>query len=292
MLAAIHIRQTDTPEGERTYAALAWESGGEPQVLLFGREGRTAESRYAAGLDAFAAAVDVSMQNGTPALVHITDSGLRREVAAVAESFPSVRLIDTARGQFLPMIDRATHLIGDEVGNLWSECEQRRLDERAALPELVVATDASKSFRRKGVGVACVSSEGQHRQKDYPRVGSVLAGELLAIALAIKTFRNRKLHILTDSQHAIACLKASHAELVTKGGGEVLTNVDDIHRLFHGREVRISWVRGHSGHPLNEIADRLAVSARRTFEAGVPADSRRRIGHNIVSSLELARPAA
>lgn len=292
MLAAIHIRQTDTPEGERTYAALAWELGGESQVMMFGREGRTSESRYAAGLDAFAAAVDVSMQNGTPALVHITDSGLRREVAAVAESFPSVRLIDTARGQFPPMIDRATCVIGEEVANLWCEHQQRRRDEHEALPELVVATDASKSFRRKGVGVACVSSEGRHQQKVHPRTGSVLAGELLAIALAIKTFRHRKLHILTDSKHAIACLKASHAELVTNGGGEVLTNVDDIHRLLHGRDVRISWVRGHAGHPLNEIADRLAVSARRTFEAGVPAGSRRLIGHNIVSSLEFARPAA
>ncbi|MFD4369390.1 RNase H family protein [Rhodococcus sp. NPDC058521] len=61
---------------------------------------------------------------------------------------------------------------------------------------------------------------------------------------------------------------------------------------LHGRQVRISWVRGHSGHPLNQIADRLALSARRTFEAGLPADSRRLIGHNIVSSLALAHPAA
>ena len=33
--------------------------------------------------------------------------------------------------------------------------------------------------------------------------------------------------------------------------------------------ISYEWVRGHNGHPLNELADRLAVLARRNREMGV-----------------------
>jgi ribonuclease HI len=34
-------------------------------------------------------------------------------------------------------------------------------------------------------------------------------------------------------------------------------------------DIRFEWVRGHDGHPFNEIADRLAVLARRNREMDV-----------------------
>ncbi|WP_186301174.1 RNase H family protein [Rhodococcus sp. WB9] len=108
---------------------------------------------------------------------------------------------------------------------------------------------------------------------------------MLAIALAITGFPDRKLHILTDSQRAIACLEMERPELITRCDGEVLAIVEDIRHRLRGREVRISWVKGHSGHPLNEIADRLAVSVRRSHEADVPESTQRAIADNIVESL-------
>jgi hypothetical protein len=33
--------------------------------------------------------------------------------------------------------------------------------------------------------------------------------------------------------------------------------------------ISYEWVRGHNGHPFNELADRLAVLARRNREMGV-----------------------
>lgn len=50
----------------------------------------------------------------------------------------------------------------------------------------------------------------------------------------------------------------------TKGQGKPVLNVDLWQRLLElidKHQVQFEWVRGHSGHPENERADRLAVGA-------------------------------
>jgi hypothetical protein len=54
--------------------------------------------------------------------------------------------------------------------------------------------------------------------------------------------------------------------------GEDGDSVQECRRILgsaRGLDIRFEWVRGHDGHPLNEIADRLAVLARRNREMGV-----------------------
>lgn len=58
---------------------------------------------------------------------------------------------------------------------------------------------------------------------------------------------------------------------------------DSIATHFADRAVRFTWVRGHSGHYLNEPAERSAVAIRRNYEAGVPTEARVEIADNIVS---------
>lgn len=57
-----------------------------------------------------------------------------------------------------------------------------------------------------------------------------------------------------------------------KGDGKPVLNVETMRALddaMRGRRVRFSWVKGHSGHPLNEAADRLANGAAASWKAGV-----------------------
>jgi ribonuclease HI len=61
-----------------------------------------------------------------------------------------------------------------------------------------------------------------------------------------------------------------------KGDGKAVLNVEIMMALdeeMEGRRVQFAWVKGHSGHPLNEAADRLANGAAASWkkrEAPVP----------------------
>ncbi len=56
-----------------------------------------------------------------------------------------------------------------------------------------------------------------------------------------------------------------------KGDGQPVLNVEIMQALdaaMSGRRVRFQWVKGHSGHVLNEEADRLASAAATSWKAG------------------------
>ena len=57
-----------------------------------------------------------------------------------------------------------------------------------------------------------------------------------------------------------------------KGDGKPVLNVEIMRALdeaMAGRRVRFAWVKGHSGHPLNEAADSLANAAATSWKQGV-----------------------
>lgn len=61
-----------------------------------------------------------------------------------------------------------------------------------------------------------------------------------------------------------------------KGDGKVVLNVDIMQALdeaMRGRRVRFEWVKGHSGHVLNEAADRLANAAATSWKAGTSPET-------------------
>ena len=47
---------------------------------------------------------------------------------------------------------------------------------------------------------------------------------------------------------------------------------DRLDKAVAGRKVKWEWVRGHAGHPLNEEADRLAITAMSKFNGGSMPD--------------------
>ena len=60
-----------------------------------------------------------------------------------------------------------------------------------------------------------------------------------------------------------------------KGDGKPVLNVEIMQALdeaMAGRRVEFAWVKGHSGHPLNEAADRLANAAAAAWKQGGPPE--------------------
>ena len=83
--------------------------------------------------------------------------------------------------------------------------------------------------------------------------------------------RTHELHVLTDSLYVF---RALNRPSVRKERCEVGRNSQrKCSQLIFGAvgltDVHVHWVRGHTGHPLNEIADEVAMFTRRNGEWGL-----------------------
>ncbi len=83
------------------------------------------------------------------------------------------------------------------------------------------------------------------------------------------------LHVYCDSTYVINSITKWMAGWKRrgwkKGDGQQVLNVEIMQALdaaMSGRRVRFQWVKGHSGHVLNEEADRLANAAATSWKAG------------------------
>ncbi len=106
-------------------------------------------------------------------------------------------------------------------------------------------------------------------------------GELVAVLdlLQQTAVENEKLHIICDSTYVINTITKWMAGWKRKGwrkgDGKPVQNLEIIQALdeaMTGRDVTFEWVKGHTGHPLNEAADKLANAAAQAFKEGDPAD--------------------
>lgn len=157
--------------------------------------------------------------------------------------------------------------------------------ERRAVSGLVLACDASRGKGRNinGCGWVLAYSNGADPVVGaYTTVsdhGGIRAGELAAIRRGLQGTLNLhpvlrdgtgSLTVLSDSKSALDLLARVEAD--EDVSSEDTDSVQECRRILgsaRGVDVHFEWVRGHDGHPLNEIADRLAVLARRNREMGV-----------------------
>ncbi|MCI9888139.1 hypothetical protein JT358_06650 [Micrococcales bacterium 31B] len=173
-------------------------------------------------------------------------------------------------------------------------CQQRMHQLRVRRP-LRVATDASLQTGSHGVGIACVSENGRYRSSYLESANDILLGELHAIELALRTWENESaLVIQTDSFTSVSRIRQARTCGLAASRGwsaPVEAVVRDIVSLCEGRVVRIEWVRGHSGDPLNDTADRLAVARRRTQRSRLTMHEANRIYKGIIEDLRDAADA-
>lgn len=107
-------------------------------------------------------------------------------------------------------------------------------------------------------------------------------GELSAIIEFLEATKDttHDVSILADSQYAINSITKWMPGWKRKGwkksDGKPVNNQDLMIRLDElmtaaktaGRTITFEWVRGHSGHPLNEAADSRANAAAKAFQNG------------------------
>jgi ribonuclease HI len=124
---------------------------------------------------------------------------------------------------------------------------------------MIVAADAAARRGRlgtPGLGLACVSADGRWRQKLLTSSQDNLLGELCAIELALEMGRG-PIEVLSDAAYALSWIERP---------GSATTRAREyaarrIRVAMRHRDVRLVWVKGHSGHPLHDAADRLARAA-------------------------------
>ncbi len=95
--------------------------------------------------------------------------------------------------------------------------------------------------------------------------------ELLAVIEALRTNDEGDVEIVSDSTYVVNCFRDKwHAGWLRRGWknsqGQPVANRDlweDLFALtFDGdRDVTFTWVKGHSGDPMNDFVDELATAA-------------------------------
>ena len=103
-------------------------------------------------------------------------------------------------------------------------------------------------------------------------------GELMAVLDLFRSTAHvghEPLHVLCDSQYVINAvtkwMPGWKRKGWRKGDGKPVANLElfkEIDDALSGRDYRFEWVRGHTGHPLNEAADERARAVATAYQAG------------------------
>ena len=139
---------------------------------------------------------------------------------------------------------------------------------------ITAAADGSALGNPGPAGWAWYIDDDTWRAGGWPH-GTNNMGELKAVldlleATAVDA--DQHLHILCYSQYVINSVTKWMPGWKRKGwrkkDGKPVLNVEllkDIDRALAGRSVEFEWVKGHSGHAMNEAADRRANAAATAF---------------------------
>lgn len=171
------------------------------------------------------------------------------------------------------------------------------------LPVLTAATDGSavNGTSTRTAGYGWVLEDGRHGFGTLK--APTLMSEVAAIHDLLQTTKHTQpLVILTDARQAIKIVTDLQAGTPIAQAAPSLGSVRFQRRLTELTEqlqarqgrLRFEWVKGHSGHPMNEAADRLAVLARREVDIRLPASVVAQNRERIVADMltELAEQAS
>jgi len=139
-------------------------------------------------------------------------------------------------------------------------------------PVTLVYTDGACIGNPGPGGWAWAVSEDQYESGHEQRTTNQRM-EVTAVLQALGAFSGR-VHVVSDSTYVVNCFKQRwwagwRARGWKNSRGEPVANqdlwrplVDEVVERRFGA-IELSWVKGHSGDPMNDLVDRLAVEAAR-----------------------------
>lgn len=146
---------------------------------------------------------------------------------------------------------------------------------------ITAAADGSALGNPGPAGWAWVIDESRWRAGGWLRATNN-QGELMAVIDLLHATEHRSDELLVvqcDSQYVVNAatqwMDGWKRRGWRKADGKPVLNRELLERLdqaLSGRNVEFEWVRGHNGHPLNELADLRARTAAEAFRAGVTPD--------------------
>ncbi|MCS4484819.1 alpha/beta fold hydrolase [Gleimia sp. 6138-11-ORH1] len=146
---------------------------------------------------------------------------------------------------------------------------------------IIAAADGSALKNPGPTGWAWAIDESSWRAGGFAH-GTNNIGELYAVLDLLQATAevNEPLHILADSQYVINTFTKWIYGWKRKGwkkaDGSAVLNVElikQIDELLQGRVVTWEWVKGHSGHALNEFVDKKARAAASAYKESSPVES-------------------
>jgi ribonuclease HI len=142
---------------------------------------------------------------------------------------------------------------------------------------ITIHTDGAASGNPGPGGYGVVLESGKHRRElwgGYRRTTNNRM-ELLAVIAALEALKGagHQVVVVSDSKYVVDAVEKGWLFDWERKGFAKKKNPDLWRRFlpaYRKHQVRFEWIRGHAGHPLNELCDRLAVAARE--QPGLPAD--------------------
>jgi len=150
-------------------------------------------------------------------------------------------------------------------------------------------TDGAASGNPGPGGIGVVLEAGKHRRELWGGFRRTTNNrmELLAVITALEALKKPGMEVLvvSDSKYVIDSVEQGWVFDWEKKGFAKKKNPDLWKRflaIFRQHKVKFEWIRGHNGHPQNELCDRLAVAARE--QRDLPADEvYEQLGENLFS---------